>query len=708
MKLRTFIEIGSAVVAYCVFVVAVFWDSISNYSATIQWDAVSVHFSNLFFSSRLWHEGIMPLWTPYLLGGFPQIADLQVAIFYPINLLIGLFRVFTPQLVLFQIVIHYIIAGVGTFLLARHFSKNYLFSLGAGLAFAFGGFMIGHASHLGMQNTIAWLPFIFFLLLKTLEQNRFITALWCGFFLGVAFLAGHFQMSLYVAFAIGAYWLYDLITFSFIRIWRHVKYKEEGVILGIIISKIISIVVIFAVAAGIAAIQLAPTFELSKLSQRSAIPLEVSQTESLKPSGLRALVVPNYKNVAEGTYLGQWDRTQHYLFLSIAILFLAFLGLATGVIHRSTRKNTIFFIILGLLALEYSFGKYAGFQKLFYDYLPFFDKVRAPANMMALFNLSVIVLASIFVHNAEHAFEALKKPRERVWFGLIIALVIATELFRVVPNNELLYARRSSESVTALSPFSQQVLKEYEGKNELEKFSIFGISDFADNSPQQNRIYNFDGYNPLEITRHAKYVDAMAKNTQLVDLAGIKYIPCEFIASRIVRFDKQENVCINDKYFPRAFFVDSFEIANNEAIALERITQVNLRETAIIEGELPTQDLKLSKERGNINVIDFHPGYWKLETTTNTPQLLVFVQTNYPGWQATIDGKETPINQTDYLFQSIFVPAGTHEAVFVFHSPKLMTGAIITGITLALLAIFSLMTMIGWLLSRRFQVFPEL
>src|SRR5919106_1430455 len=44
----------------------------------------------------------------------------------------------------------------------------------------------------------------------------------------------------------------------------------------------------------------------------------------------------------------------------------------------------------------------------------------------------------------------------------------------------------------------------------------------------------------------------------------------------------------------------------------------------------------------------------------NSPALLVVRNGWDPGWQATVDGRPTPVLVTDYLLQGIVVPAGRH------------------------------------------------
>src|SRR5579862_1291938 len=53
--------------------------------ASIQWDAVDVHYSaQRYFADKILH-GEIPFWTPYIFSGFPFLADPQTGGWYPPN-----------------------------------------------------------------------------------------------------------------------------------------------------------------------------------------------------------------------------------------------------------------------------------------------------------------------------------------------------------------------------------------------------------------------------------------------------------------------------------------------------------------------------------------------------------------------------------------------------------------------------------------------
>jgi hypothetical protein len=69
-------------------------------------------------------------------------------------------------------------------------------------------------------------------------------------------------------------------------------------------------------------------------------------------------------------------------------------------------------------------------------------------------------------------------------------------------------------------------------------------------------------------------------------------------------------------------------------------------------------------------------------------RLLLFVDSWYPGWTATVDGAPVPLYLADDAFKAIVVPAGTHQVRFAFSSP-----AVYLGVTLSLATL--LLTIVG-------------
>ena len=81
--------------------------------------------------------GEIPLWNPYFMFGQPIVGNVQYNIFYPLNILFFVFPFFTALWI--HQLIHMILAGIGTLMLARHTGLSRLACLISGCLYMFNG-----------------------------------------------------------------------------------------------------------------------------------------------------------------------------------------------------------------------------------------------------------------------------------------------------------------------------------------------------------------------------------------------------------------------------------------------------------------------------------------------------------------------------------------------------------------------------------------
>src|SRR6266513_2960447 len=77
-------------------------------------------FRNLAASSLA--AGHIPQWNPYVFCGMPFIADIQIAFWYPVNMLQSLFVSdghLSPVVMQWFIILHYFVAAAGMFFLVK-------------------------------------------------------------------------------------------------------------------------------------------------------------------------------------------------------------------------------------------------------------------------------------------------------------------------------------------------------------------------------------------------------------------------------------------------------------------------------------------------------------------------------------------------------------------------------------------------------------
>ncbi len=188
-------------------------------------------FNQHFLPFSLWQRaellaGRLPVWNPYTYGGHPFLADVQAAVFYPVsNLLLGLTVAFaSPAARLYVLEVeaglHVVLAGFFTYLLVYEFYRRQLPAFLAGAVFAFSGYLTGYPPlQLAVLRTAVWLPLVLWLLLRAFDDRYGSPWRWTVYAapaFTVAFLAGHTQTFLFVAYAVAAW----LATLCGLAVWR--------------------------------------------------------------------------------------------------------------------------------------------------------------------------------------------------------------------------------------------------------------------------------------------------------------------------------------------------------------------------------------------------------------------------------------------------------------------------------------------------------
>jgi len=87
-----------------------------------------------------------------------------------------------------------------------------------------------------------------------------------------------------------------------------------------------------------------------------------------------------------------------------------------------------------------------------------------------------------------------------------------------------------------------------------------------------------------------------------------------------------------------------------------------------------------------------HQGLWDVEA--EAPALVVFAQTFYHSWKASVDGVPTRLWRANHAFQAVEIPAGRHQLELIYRDTSFYFGAVISGITILGCAI-------AWLWGRK-------
>src|SRR3989344_2797644 len=142
-------------------------------------------------------KGELPFWNPYSFGGNPHLANIQSAVFYPLNIFFLLpFHLGWTILIISQP----LLAGLFTFLFLKNLKIDEKAAFFGSVIFSFGGFAIVWLEWGNILSTGLWLPLILLSIDRILGSKK--NYLWFAILLFgslASFSAGHLQTFFYLS-----------------------------------------------------------------------------------------------------------------------------------------------------------------------------------------------------------------------------------------------------------------------------------------------------------------------------------------------------------------------------------------------------------------------------------------------------------------------------------------------------------------------------
>jgi hypothetical protein len=673
------------------------------------------------FASESLRAGHLPLWNPYLFSGMPFAADIQSGLFYPINLLFelagGSFSYTNMQALA---VVHYVLGGAFAYLLARSLGASRLAGMIGGIVWMWSGFMVAQLGHLNMVEVAVWLPLELLLLRLALVGVRLLlTVPLLSAVLAVAFFAGHTQL-----------FLYELLALALFAA-LHGDYRRSLPVLA----------AAFAGAALLAAVQVLPSLELTRLSLRAGISYQESTKFALAPAGLLTLLVPHFFGETSQNYWGSWTTTE--VFGYAGILPLVF---AVAALRLRRHSETRFWFWLAVMGVVLSLGETTLLQGWLYRFVPGFDKVRAPGRFLVYFDLGIAMLAAF-------GFDSLRDARARTRLVVqrlrlatggtaIIALAIClpaaygillthqhedTVIFHrlevaasgvavftllVLASHALLRARRrwaigfaaaaiglvvidlgsagygfNPGYADIAAPFRQPAIETFLGRDPSVRLdTATNVDDlFPPDLPMLARLHSVWGlFNPVQLADYYDFWKAYipGRDSGLYDLLGAKYLLAK------------KDTPLAAKFQP--VFTD------DEQMAIYQNAGAMPRAFAVAEAAGGTHNQALQSVRapsfnpGRQAVLEGGPGFsgsggpWpaqitaegdnhlELDITVPDAAALIVSTPYYPGWKASVDGQPWQLYRADFAFQGLILTRGAHHVALRFDPAIFKLGAAIS------------------------------
>lgn len=161
--------------------------------------------------------------------------------------------------------------------------------------------------------------------------------------------------------------------------------------------------------------------------------------------------------------------------------------------------------------------------------------------------------------------------------------------------------------------------------------------------------------------------------------------PLEEPGLRLAYDGPDARVYSNSRALPRAFLVGGTELVDGEDEALDSVLepQFDGRRSAVVEE--PLEGLDAPGPAGTARITAYDRERVVISLRATRPALLVLTDVHFPGWKASVDGREVPIERVNYLHRGVVVDAGTHEVEFEYEPASWRIGWILSVVGLGIL-----------------------
>jgi len=316
-------------------------------------------------------------------------------------------------------------------------------------------------------------------------------------------------------------------------------------------------------------------------------------------------------------------------------------------------------------------------------------------------------------------FALLFYKRRTLFFSMAVVLLLGIGTYNAqknLPFSEPKYAMPKHPlfvRLTALVP---------------ERVAGIGSAVFATDFATQYRYFDTNYYDPLYIRRYGELVsyvntgdrekgltrsdvniisdatvsaELKARRERFWDLTGTVALvskklevgsqcrPADLLSSHscaLLWEDEHWRVEKRETALPRAYLVTDVRVDPDPDHLLSELflTKTDIFHTAFTE--IPVHNVDIgSIEKGKADIISYDTNKIVMSVYSPVSSLLVLSDTWYPGWKASVAGKETEVYRVNYAFRGITVPKGTYTVLFWYDPVSFRWGVGISGFSLVIL-----------------------
>ncbi len=201
-------------------------------------------------------------------------------------------------------------------------------------------------------------------------------------------------------------------------------------------------------------------------------------------------------------------------------------------------------------------------------------------------------------------------------------------------------------------------------------YRVYPADELTSNKYSYWNIESIGGYRPIKLRSYQDLMDAGGFNRpHILDMLNVKYILTrkKINNPNFIQVNDLKGIYENKKVLPKAWIVGNLKnvYSQRESLMETLMTGFNPSNSAVVVdyngNDIPENVV------GKANVKIKEENKIEIDCQSETGGLLVLSEIYYkPGWKAFVNGKETPIFQTNHILRSVRIPSGSSEVIFEY------------------------------------------
>ena len=253
-------------------------------------------------------------------------------------------------------------------------------------------------------------------------------------------------------------------------------------------------------------------------------------------------------------------------------------------------------------------------------------------------------------------------------------------------NNDMFVPKSEREAPQQKTATDETILQD---KSEQGNFRVLNMASNTFNENETSYYHkSIGGYHAAKLRRYQEMIDAyiapemQATMQAVADAAGdmtkvngdsifpvLNMLNTRYL---IMPLQSGETVPVKNPYaYGNAWLVDKLTLVDNANEEIDGVGKIDLRHEAVADKRFAAQlgEARQQDDTAVVTLTSYEPNHLVYDVESGKGGLVVFSENYYPGWTATIDGKDAELGRVDYILRGLNVPAGKHQVELMFY-PK--------------------------------------